>query len=363
MARLALIAPRSVPTGRVSFGPYSLPAGRSSVEVFFDRLNWPSRGREVFRAGIEISRDGGRTWVPRCEVGAPGGAIRCEDGSTLPYTAVDVVLGEPTGQYLVRGWIETTEALTVGVAVEAGDRRPTRFVRTSSIAVEAADSVATTGASSLTLSSFATVGADRACYVGVSSYGGDCTLTTSVVRGGTETFTEIYDELALPSHVSGHYYIAPATAAANIVVTMAGANERFVVGALALSGVHQTTPVGTHATASGSSTEASVAVSSAVGELVVDTLVKNGVSDSVTPGTGQTQRWLTQSGTSGPATGAGSTEAGAASVTMSWSWTTGGSAGWRIGAVPFQPAAGGGGATPKGVFGLAIHGPLRRVVT
>jgi len=65
-----------------------------------------------------------------------------------------------------------------------------------------------------------------------------------------------------------------------------------------------------------------VTVSSATGEVVIDVLSINGNAGAVTVGAGQTQRWSGLTGTGdGNEFGAGSTEPGAASVTMSWSAT------------------------------------------
>ena len=105
-------------------------------------------------------------------------------------------------------------------------------------------------------------------------------------------------------------------------------------------GVAQTSSTGTFASATGSSTAPSVAVTSAVNELVVDGAgwVAGGVG---TAGAGQTQRAQEEQGDvfrMGT-----SDEAGAASVTMSWTVDTGG---WTIQGVPLKPVAAAGATNP-----------------
>ena len=130
---------------------------------------------------------------------------------------------------------------------------------------------------------------------------------------------------------------APANGANNVVITMDGTTSEIQAGAISATGAHQTTAslTGTQATAQGNSTTPSVAVTSATNEMVVDSVVADGPG-SFTAGTGQTSRWSLPTGIGG----AGSTEAGAASVTMSWTITSGE---WAICGVSIKEAAAAGG--------------------
>lgn len=128
--------------------------------------------------------------------------------------------------------------------------------------------------------------------------------------------------------------IAPSIGTHDVVVTFSE-NLAYgsVAGAMTFTNVHQTTPLGTFASANGTSTAATVDVTSATGELVFDTIVCE-TCISLTVGGGQTEHWnLSQAGSY--AMGAGSTEPGAATVTMSW--TLGTVDYWAIGAVPIKP--------------------------
>lgn len=139
-------------------------------------------------------------------------------------------------------------------------------------------------------------------------------------------------------YVTAYYLIAPDTGTHDIVVTVTGSVFDFGAGAISYTDAHQTTPLGTAVTATGTSTTPSVTVSSAADELVDDGLVIiHGGTLSV--GAGQTQRWNAIAG--GFIKYAGSTEGGAASTTMSWSNSS--SQAWAIVAVPIKPTGGGSG--------------------
>ena len=131
------------------------------------------------------------------------------------------------------------------------------------------------------------------------------------------------------------YLINPTTGANNVVVNLDG-ESNVVIGASSYYDVHQTTPLGTAVKATGNSTPATVNASSASGELVVDTV---GSNKTLTVGADQTQRW-NRDDTDAYRYGGGSSEPGAATVTMSW--VLSGSSGryWNIIAVPLKPTSG-----------------------
>jgi len=129
----------------------------------------------------------------------------------------------------------------------------------------------------------------------------------------------------------------PASGSHNVVVSFDGSND-VGAGSMTFDGVHQTTPTGTFvgndSDAGGSTTTPSVTLSSAAGEVVVDVLGQN-FGASMTAGGGQTDRW-NQGGSQLFDTGAGSTKAGASSVTMQW--TLDSAQQWTIAAIPLKPA-------------------------
>lgn len=139
------------------------------------------------------------------------------------------------------------------------------------------------------------------------------------------------------NHVTELWYLlSPATGAHNIAASWTG-NSNVVIGAISYVGVDAVTPLGTANTATGSSTAPSVIVSSATGEVVIDCIVTNS-NPTYTAGSGQTKQWDNSSNIPTPnCKGGGSTEAGAASVTMDW--TLGSSQLWCISSVAIKPSA------------------------
>jgi hypothetical protein len=188
-------------------------------------------------------------------------------------------------------------------------------------------------------------------------------VSANLKRLGSETVTGVtYDGVALTlidSDVGGQryaslwYLVGPATGANDIVVSVSQTVQSVDSGSISLTGVDQSVPLGTANTANGSGTAPSVTVSAATDDLVVDALcIENAGTLSV--GASQTQRYNAV-GADGWNKRAGSTEPGAASVTMSWSDTVGGQ--WAIVAVPVKPkAAAGGSAIPV----IAMQYRMRR---
>jgi len=108
---------------------------------------------------------------------------------------------------------------------------------------------------------------------------------------------------------------APSDGSNNVVVTQASL-DNITSDAASYTGVDQTTPVDTAATATGNSTAVTVDVSSETDDLVVDVVTWQGGGGTITAGASQTDRVNIA-----PANGASlaqSEEAGAGTVTMSW---------------------------------------------
>lgn len=218
------------------------------------------------------------------------------------------------------------------------------------VAVDASTSATGNGLTSLSWSHTVGTGANRAIIVGVVitfpsgvtisgvTYGG-----TALTRIGTRTLAAGWAIVELWRLVN------PPSGAANVVVTPSAATD-IAAGAVSMTGVHQTTPAGTFASAEGLSTEPSVAVSGAANDLVIDVLLFDSSTVVPTVGAGQTSRWTQNYG----ANASGSTEAGAASVTMSW--TASSAADWMIGGVAIKEAPAAGGLS----IPVAMHGYRRR---
>ena len=127
------------------------------------------------------------------------------------------------------------------------------------------------------------------------------------------------------------YLLAPATGTNDIVISQSGAND-VVGGATSWTGVDQTSAFGPTAVANGTTSPATVDVTSASNEVVVDVVGTRNAA-TLTVGAGQTQRWNLGVGV---IDGGGSSEPGAATVTMSW--TLSGTFEWAIAGVSLRPA-------------------------
>jgi len=124
------------------------------------------------------------------------------------------------------------------------------------------------------------------------------------------------------------HLIAPAASSGSVSITFDGGAVPWSLGAIALTGTHQTTPIGASNTNSGSDATPTVDVTTLNADsLVADVIGNAGNSNGAEPetvGSGQTERWNTNHGT-GPQTArtgcAGSTEpkVTAGLVTMDWS--------------------------------------------
>jgi len=151
----------------------------------------------------------------------------------------------------------------------------------------------------------------------------------SPVLGGTRSSTEMFKLLA------------PPTGTANVVVTLVGnlAPSNYAVGgSVSFTGVHQTTPHGSFVSGSGSSDAPATIVSSAAGEVVIDNVATSPEAQFLLAGAGQTDWYSGEVFIGGLiSVGAGSTEPGAASVTMSWQSLAVGE--WATGAISLKPAA------------------------
>jgi hypothetical protein len=183
------------------------------------------------------------------------------------------------------------------------------------------------------------VGSNRLAVVGESHYI-ETTDVTALTYGGTDITGCVVANHAITDLIEERMYrvINPAASAQTLQVTV-GNLSQLRVGALLISGAHQTTPLGTPVTATGSGTTLSATVTTAADELVV--ALANGGSGDVTlaPGTNETERWSLF--VAGENETAMYTQAGANGGVMSPSQSA--SEGWLIIAVPVKPAAAVGG--------------------
>ncbi len=209
----------------------------------------------------------------------------------------------------------------------------------AAIGLDGTSSNTATSTSSITISHATGNGANRLMLVGVSLFDGGHNLQVNSVTYGGQNLTFVGGRRDSSDSVRCEIWrlTSPPSGTANVVVTLNGSSDGIAAGVVTFNGVDQITPLGSFNSAQGMSPTPSVTVSSGSGQLVFDTVAfKDGLSLNV--GANQTQRWSGADGNN-KLRGAGSTEPGAASVTMSWSEPGTNSKEWAIGAVPIRPAS------------------------
>lgn len=167
--------------------------------------------------------------------------------------------------------------------------------------------------------------------VGISSVSVGVTVSYG---GDSLSFVGEQDHASAALSVWWFYKVSPLLGSNTVGVTVTTAGTSVVAVASSWTGVDQVGPIGTLVGNEGSTTTPTVAITSATDEVVIDSVALDGTA-SLAVGGGQT---LLKSGTVGtPNIRAGSShEAGAASVTMSW--TAGSSSDWCIAGCPIKPA-------------------------
>lgn len=131
------------------------------------------------------------------------------------------------------------------------------------------------------------------------------------------------------------YIINPDAGTHDIVFTATAGVNVYQGGGVSLTGVHQSSPLGTAVKATGTSDTATVDISVGAGEWGIDTVYfQNGPTLG---SSNQTQREVEQDNVSGN-TGGSATSASTGTVTMSWA-SNAGSVNWGIIAVPVKPAS------------------------
>jgi len=296
----------------------------------------PPTGLTATVVGSNIRLD----WTPTTDTYATGynvlrgtisGGPYSQIGTATPYTATTytdntAAAGTRYYYYVLRtyfqSWLSVPSNQASGCA---------------GICFDAASTSTPASAASFTWSHTVGTGANRILIVGVSIRNSSSQTVTSVTYAGAPLTNIGVQANGDVVRIEMWRLVNPPSGTANVVVTLSG-QAKAVCGATSWTGVHQTTPLGTFVSATGSTNAPTVNASSATNEVVQDTVAAQGTV-TATVGAGQTQRW--NAGTSGQAAatnvrGAGSTEPGAATVTMSYSLSA--SASWAIGAVSLKPA-------------------------
>jgi hypothetical protein len=237
--------------------------------------------------------------------------------------------------------------ITTEVQVAATTEGDAPLVREHlSVAFDAATSaVEDNGDGVLSLSHTAS-GSNRAAFIGVGNVDGTAGSLGAVTYGGSGA-TELWDNVFGTYYGNaGYSFIAPAASAQTVTSTLVDTTPSgHALGVITMTGVDQTTPTGTAATALGDGLNG---VSVTVGSVGTDDLVVDNMHGRpTTPVIGANQTLRNTRDATWPTAFRQSTQPGSSGGVMSWTFTGGADYDPAyIGAVAFKPTAAGGGSAP-----------------
>lgn len=261
-------------------------------------------------------------------------AILTPSNGKVLYLDADAADGDTTGDLDRVDPVATGDATTSQTSSLAGGGSAT-----ITVVGAAASSTSTQTASSHSFSyNSGTTGANRILMVGISYRNNDSETVSSITYGGqplTLVGTAEYASGTPDGRIYIYRLLNPPTGANTLAVTWNSALNNFaVVGAVTYSGVNQTTPTGTFASAGAASGTPAVSVNSATGQLVFG-VVGGRTTSAYTVTGGGTQLWSVLA-SSGQTAGAAQSAAGATTVNLTWN---GSSAEWVAGGVSLVPAS------------------------
>lgn len=221
-------------------------------------------------------------------------------------------------------------------------RRRVAAAAPAGLAFDNASSDDEAGITQITVSHTAGSLTNGCAFMCVSWYGGGGITISSVTYDGNAA-TLVGGSSGDSNNKSAIYrFLGPDAGASNAVVNFSGTTDA-VLGVMTFSGVHQTTPTGTPATAEQTGTSISVNVgSTTTADIVIDVMSHYGNAgeaiSATTTQAGQTERW--DHSNAGQAQGGqGSTRAGQATSTdMGWTLAFDAPEDTTITAVAIKPA-------------------------
>jgi hypothetical protein len=168
------------------------------------------------------------------------------------------------------------------------------------------------------------------------------TITAATWNGLTLTLADTASNPSCGHACKAALYILPnpPAATANTSIIFSSTPTAAVVGTISFTGVDPTTPTGTAVLATGAGSPASVTVSSASGELVLDCLNSLAAGSAPSVASGQTSNW-SDFDAGGYTHNASSYVSGTPSTVSAW--TLSGSPQWAMLGLSIKPAGGGGG--------------------
>ncbi len=300
-----------------------------------DVINTVEVGVEWYRIGnapilnVTVSWDGGSTWATNQTA-----TNKSSDDDSLEFldftsaTAWDYAKLNDTNLRVRVGTnasIARLDYVTMRIDFTATNYAPvvSNFrIEVGPVAFDAASNESVSAAAS-TMKWNHTTGSrdDRLLVVAVYlGQGSGATVVSSVKYGSTDMTYLRNDTNSGYIRTEFWYLVAPSAGRFEINVTLS-ASEVFGAGAASFSGVNQTSPIGDHDGVTANSNTVSLSITSATDDMVIDVLGALLIT-TLTEDSEQTKRWDSVAGSEpNTAAGAGSTEPGAASVTVGWTVT------------------------------------------
>ena len=295
--------------------------------------------------GTQDLREYVLAWTPSVSMGSKAQRYIARTAKDVDGYIADVPLSRlgETGTVVTASvrleWVSGTVSTAILDASTTEAAAPTVRYH-NSVAFDAATSVQEQSGDGVVSLTHTATGSDGAAFVGIGAQdvggGAACTSATYNAVG----MTEIWDFQSADTFLAncGYRLAGPATSAQTVTSTLSPqtlVREGMIV--ITMTGVDQTTPVGTGATTTGTASPSSVTVGSVgADDLVVDNLFAL-TSSGATIGANQTQR-DTENLTNSYYLH-GSTQSGADGGVMSW--TFGAVDTHTLGAVAFKPATAG----------------------
>lgn len=299
---------------------------------------------EVARGFLWVSLDGGATWSMAGMIGMAGGAHVHSLGHLVTASTLTTYLPVTGGDRLIRVTMDVMKGVRTKADIEALAvvRNPTLKTTPDehhSVAFEATSAGGqATAATSVGTGNVTPTGSDRVVFIsGGNAAGGGGQAATWTWDGGAVT-AENWDFQGATFYAqSAAYKTAPAAAAAAGTQTVGANADDLAAGAIAFSGVDQTTPFDTPVTETNTGGGApSLNVTTTTGDMVVNSITFGGVA-TLTAATDNTVRWEEENVAASNSYG-GSTRTGNGTVATGYTETGGN--GWLMGAVNINQSSG-----------------------
>jgi hypothetical protein len=232
----------------------------------------------------------------------------------------------------------------------------------SAIAVDATTTRKAVGTNTISFSHTTGTGANRLMLVGISKEDdlGAATFEVSGITYGGQALTRRVQNTSSEAEGEIWSLVNPPSGTATLLVSFTGAEaiDSAVVGVTTFTGVNQTTPFSATNSATGTTSPATLTISSPSGEWVFGTLALDDSRDA-TSSAGQTQLWsdFPEIASTDGIRGAGCVKTGAGSTTVSWTIAADN---WVLCAVSLKPAGTGPGDY---LTLLANDGPRHYIVS